>query len=54
MFIAFTSENYPNVMLPAYNASRWSGFFFYAFEIIGIFFLLNILLAAVIKNYRER
>jgi two pore calcium channel protein, plant len=53
-FILFTTSNFPNIMLPAYYANRWSSLYFVGFLIFGIFFLMNILLAAVIDNYKDR
>jgi len=41
-------------MLPAYYENRWSSLFFVGFLIFGMFFLMNILLAAVIDNYKDR
>jgi len=54
MFICFTTSNFPNIMLPAYYENRWSSLFFVGFLIFGMFFLMNILLAAVIDNYKDR
>lgn len=54
MFICFTSENYPNVMLPAYNANRWSSLFFIFYMVTGLFLMCNFLLAAIRTMYIQR
>lgn len=39
MFILLTTANFPDVMLPAYNANRWYCLYFISFLIIGLYFL---------------
>ena len=50
--ILMTTSNYPNIMLPAYNAHRYNCLFFMLFLTIGLYFFLNILLAIVFDNYK--
>lgn len=52
--ILMTTSNFPDVMLPAYNASRWNCLLFIGFLLMGLFFLLNVLLAIVFTNYKKR
>ena len=49
LFICLTTANFPDVMLPEYNANRASVLFFAAFLLVGHFFLLNLVLAVVVK-----
>jgi two pore calcium channel protein len=41
-------------MLPAYNDKRIYSLYFVVFLIIGLFFLMNVLLAMVYENYKKR
>ena len=54
MFVCMTTSNYPDVMLPAYQMSRWYFFFFAAYLIFGLFLLMNLLLALIYSNYMAR
>eukprot|EP00940_MAST-03C_sp_MAST-3C-sp2_P000709 g709.t1 len=51
LFVFLTTANYPDVMLPYYNFSGMSFVYFFAFSAFGIFFLMNILLAAIFDSY---
>ena len=51
MFVLLTTANFPDVMLPAYNANRWFCLYFIGFLTLGLYFLQNVLLATVQYNY---
>ncbi|EQC40820.1 hypothetical protein SDRG_01888 [Saprolegnia diclina VS20] len=53
MLILLTTANFPDVMLPAYNKSRWQATFFIFFLCFGLFFLLNVILAQIFSNYQH-
>lgn len=53
MFVCLTTSNFPDVMLPAYNENRWYCLFFVFYMMIGMFFLMNVLLATVFENYKR-
>ena len=52
MLVLLTTANYPDVMMPAYNASRPSVLFFVSFLLVGLFFCMNLVLASVYNNYK--
>ena len=54
MLILLTTANFPDFMLPAYNVSRGYCVFFILFLMIGLYFLLNVLLAIVFDNYTKK
>ena len=54
MLILLTTANYPDIMLPSYNAHRVYVLYFMGYLIIGLYFLQNILLAIVFDNYKKR
>ena len=51
MFVCLTTSNFPDVMLPAYQMNRISCVFFIFFISVGLFLLLNLLLAVFYANY---
>eukprot|EP00039_Didymoeca_costata_P008204 m.109064 g.109064 ORF g.109064 m.109064 type:complete len:1147 (-) comp13990_c0_seq1:70-3510(-) len=53
-FVLFSTENYPEVILPAWDHSRWSFVFFFVFIYIGVFFLRSFLLATIVHIYFNR
>lgn len=53
LFVLITTCNYPSVMLPAYTENQASFLFFFIFIVIGIYFILNLILAIVFRVYTE-
>ena len=53
LFICLTTANFPDVMLPEYNTNRFAFFYFAPFLLIGHFFLLNLVLAVVVKAHSD-
>eukprot|EP00036_Acanthoecidae_sp_10tr_P019008 CAMPEP_0206303278 /NCGR_PEP_ID=MMETSP0106_2-20121207/9153_1 /ASSEMBLY_ACC=CAM_ASM_000206 /TAXON_ID=81532 /ORGANISM="Acanthoeca-like sp., Strain 10tr" /LENGTH=877 /DNA_ID=CAMNT_0053734065 /DNA_START=24 /DNA_END=2653 /DNA_ORIENTATION=- len=53
LFVLITTCNYPSVMLPAYTKNQASFLFFFIFIVIGIYFILNLILAIVFRVYTE-
>ena len=51
MFVLLTTSNYPDVMLPSYSQERRNAIFFILFLIIGLFLLMNLLLAIFYSAY---
>lgn len=51
LWICVTTANYPDVMMPSYNNNRLSALFFVTFMIVSFFYLMNLVLAAVVNAY---
>eukprot|EP00118_Oscarella_pearsei_P004455 m.19116 g.19116 ORF g.19116 m.19116 type:complete len:1269 (+) comp27790_c0_seq3:144-3950(+) len=51
LFVLLTTENYPDIFLPAWTQSKLSWFFYGAFIYIGVFILTAILLAIIVDAY---
>ena len=49
-----TTANFPDIMLPSYQASYYYTIFFVVYLILGLYLLLNILLANVFSMYKRR
>ena len=54
MLILITTANFPDVMLPSYNLSYWYMLFFLSYLIIGLYLLMNFLLANVFIKFKMR
>ena len=51
LFVLMTTSNSPDVIMPAYNGSRWAALYFVLFVSVGIFFVSNFLLSIVYHEY---
>ena len=49
-----TTANYPDVMLPAYDRQYWNMVFFVSYLIIGLYLMMNFLLATVYNQFKQR
>ena len=54
MIVLITTANFPDVMLPAYHKNYFSMLFFTTYLSVGLFFLLNLLLASVFSKFKDR
>ncbi|XP_072043835.1 two pore channel protein 1-like [Amphiura filiformis] len=51
LFVLMTTANFPDVMMPAYNKSRWASIYFITFLILELYFMMNLLLAVVYDTF---
>lgn len=51
LWIATTTANYPDLMMPVYNKNRLSTLYFVIFMLVTFFFLMNVILASVVNAY---
>mmetsp|Transcript_17013 Transcript_17013/g.14943 ORF Transcript_17013/g.14943 Transcript_17013/m.14943 type:complete len:572 (+) Transcript_17013:23-1738(+) len=54
MSVLLTTANFPDVMLPAYQMNTAYTLYFIVYILIGVYFLLNVLLAVFYSNYQSR
>ena len=58
MFVTLTTVNFPDVMIPYFEVGGWYAFvaaaYFLLFYIIGLYFLMNLLLATIYNGFRSR
>lgn len=54
MFVLLTTSNYPDVMLPSYAQQRRYAIFYIVYLVVGLFMLMNLLLAIFYAKYQER
>ncbi|XP_066153922.1 two pore channel protein 1-like isoform X1 [Euwallacea fornicatus] len=51
MFVLLTTANFPDVMMPSYNQSRWSAIFFISYISTVLYVLMNLMLAVVYETF---
>lgn len=51
LFILLTTANYPTVMMPVYSEYWWAPVFFIVFLCIGLYLIMNLLLAVVYSTF---
>ena len=54
LLILMTTANFPDVMLPTYNTNTVYVLFFVVYLVMGLYFLMNLLLAVFYSNYKNR
>lgn len=54
MFVLFTTSNNPDVWIPAYKVSRWYSLFFVLYELLGVYFVTNLILAVVYDSFKDQ
>ena len=54
MMILLTTANFPDVMLPAYQKEYFNVIFFVIYLILGLYVLMNMLLASVYAKFKQR
>ena len=53
MLVLMTTSNYPDVMLHAYEMNRLNFIYFGGYLMIGLFLILNLLLAIVYNTFKN-
>ena len=53
LWIMVTTANYPDVMMPAYNANPLAALYFVSFMVISFFFIMGVVLASVVNSYQN-
>lgn len=54
LFILLTTANFPDVMLPVYDCQPAAALFFVLFLMIGLFFIMNLILAAAYSLFQDK
>ncbi|KAJ7948316.1 Two pore calcium channel protein 1 [Quillaja saponaria] len=54
MFVLFTTSNNPDVWIPAYKASHWYCLFFVLYELLGVYFVTNLVLAVIYDSFKGK
>ena len=51
--VLLSTANFPDVMMPSYHFSPYTGFFFVVFLLFGLYYLMSIIFAVVYHHYHE-
>ena len=54
LMVLLTTANFPDIMLPAYKSNQAYSLFFIIYLIMGVFFMMNLILATFYSNYKNR
>eukprot|EP00854_Cymbomonas_tetramitiformis_P007928 gene7928-9417_t len=54
LFVLLTTANWADIMMPAYTDKRGSCFFFIVYMLVGLFFLMNVVLAIAFQTYLDQ
>uniref|UniRef100_X2AIS5 Ion transport domain-containing protein n=1 Tax=Capitella teleta TaxID=283909 RepID=X2AIS5_CAPTE len=53
LYVLVTTANNPDVMMPAYDESKWFALFFTLYTIINLYVFMNVVLAVIYNNYKN-
>lgn len=54
MTILLTTSNFPDIMLPALHGNTINFLFFFSYLTLGLYFMLNVLLATIFSGYKNK
>jgi two pore calcium channel protein 1 len=54
MLVLMTTSNFPDIMLPAYQRNRIACLYFIIYLILGLYLMMNLLLAIFYSNFKFR
>ncbi|XP_059167461.1 two pore calcium channel protein 1-like [Physella acuta] len=53
LYVLVTTANNPDVMMPAYDKSKWFAIFFVVYLILCLYIFMSIVLATIYNNYKK-
>ena len=54
MYVLFTLSNFPDIIFPFYKVDNITSVFFMSFIFVGLYLLLNLMLAVFYNSYRRQ
>ena len=54
VYVLFTTSNFPDILFPFWKVSGISALYFIAFLLIGLYMLLNLMLAVFYNSYKQQ
>ena len=54
MYVLFTTSNFPDILFPFWKASGFAAIYFIGFLMLGLYMLLNLMLAVFYNSYKNR
>ena len=53
LLVLQTTSNFPDVMMASFDSNHASAFFFFVYNLLGIYFLMALVLAVIYNTYNE-
>ncbi len=53
LYVAVTTANFPDVMMPLYDYNGFYSLFFIIFLLVNLYLFINIILATIYTNYKK-
>lgn len=54
VYVLFTTSNFPDILFPFWKVNGISVLYFIAFLLIGLYMLLNLMLAVFYNSYKQQ
>jgi len=54
VYVLFTTSNFPDILFPYWKVNNLSGIFFIGFLLMGLYMLLNLMLAVFYNSYKHQ
>jgi len=54
VYVLFTTSNFPDILFPFWKVNNWAAIYFSGFLVIGLYMLLNLMLAVFYNSYKGR
>jgi two pore calcium channel protein len=54
VYVLFTTSNFPDILFPFWKVTNWAAIYFIGFLLIGLYMLLNLMLAVFYNSYKTR
>jgi hypothetical protein len=54
VYVLFTTSNFPNILLPFWPVSNITALYFVGFLLVGLYMLLNLMLAVFYNSFKTR
>lgn len=54
IYVLFTTSNFPDILFPFWKVDNWAGVFFVGFLLVGLYMLLNLMLAVFYNSYKAQ
>ena len=54
VYVLFTTSNFPDILFPFWKVNNWAALYFVGFLLVGLYMLLNLMLAVFYNGYKTR
>ena len=54
VYVLFTTSNFPDILFPFWKVNNWTALYFVGFLLVGLYMLLNLMLAVFYNSYKTQ